>query len=214
MSIQTSAPPAADDPNTDATRERLVKSATEQFLKRGYACVSVRDVAAACDLTTGAIYNRFRSKLELLVAAIEARMDADLESSVRDGQDNVPTNPGEHGALEQQLTARAHDHARRSALRALLLEGAAAARRDPKVRASLHEEQLRHLQWWGDVYRNWQHDQQIDPDIDMEAVLMFLWAAELGLGMLEAYGIEPPSPTGWRQATELVLRGLRSNPAE
>jgi len=206
--MPTQARAAAAEP--DDIREQLVKVATQLFLTRGYARVSVRDLAAACGLTTGVIYNRFRGKVELLVAALAQRIDTDLESGRRHASAaEINRSATETGLLEAELSRQAEAYPDRAALRALLVEGAVAARRDAKTRSQLRTEHLDHLRWWKEIYRGWQRGQKIDPTVDIEAVMMLLWSAELGLGVLEAYGIEPPRPAAWRRAIERVFRSLR-----
>jgi TetR/AcrR family transcriptional regulator, repressor for uid operon len=195
--------------DTDPTRARLLKAATQLFLRNGYASVSVRDLAAACGLTTGAIYSRFRNKTEMLVSAIETRMDSDLDRSSDEDQPAILVGVTKRGELERVLLEIMEQYPRRAALRALLIEGACAARRDPEVREGLRAEQLEHVNRWIDIYRGWQHSQGIDPNVDIEAVLMFMWAAELGLGVLEAYGMQPPKPRAWRRVIDRLLQSLQ-----
>lgn len=187
--------------------------------------MSVRALARACNLTTGAIYSRFKNKTELLVAAVEGRMALDLEadavarSTNASGRDPDTWRAPSRGrravltrkevdVLEATVAQTAANYPAREALRALLLEGAAAARRDSGVRANLRKEQLQHLDWWVEVYQSWKQQLDVDPAVDVTALLRFLWAAELGLGILEAYGITPPSPEAWRDLTERVMRSM------
>jgi hypothetical protein len=44
----------------------------------------------------------------------------------------------------------------------------------------------------------------------MDAVVTYMWSAELGLALLEAWGIKPPPPKKWRAVTERVLGSLQS----
>jgi AcrR family transcriptional regulator len=52
------------------TRERLLLAAADVFARRGYDGTRVADIAAAADVSSGALYAHFRSKAELLVAAL------------------------------------------------------------------------------------------------------------------------------------------------
>lgn len=202
---------AADESaRPDALRDSLLEAAARLFLTRGYAEVSMRHLAAACGVTTGAIYNRFRGKLDLLVAAIEAGMDTELEAGRRRlSARELNLSATEPGVHEEDLARIAEAYPGRAGLRALLLEGAAAARRDSKLRTKLREEQMQHLRWWTEIYRAWQRGQHLDRTVDIEAVMMLLWSAELGLGVLEACGIELPSPRAWRMVVERLVGSLR-----
>jgi AcrR family transcriptional regulator len=199
---------------SEATRSQLVDAASALFIRDGYVGVSVRDIAGACGLTIGAIYSRFRNKADLLVAAIEERIRTDMEGDRRYASERVlPDEVSEADAnrtLEKILFSNAEQYPKRATLRALLLEGAAAARQDPQVREWLAEEQRAHLDWWFEVYREWARLQGIDRSVDMDAVVTYMWSAELGLALLEAWGIKPPPPKKWRAVTERVLGSLQA----
>lgn len=55
----------------NSRRALIVDEAARLFAARGYHAASVRDIAAACGVTPGAIYSHFASKEELLVAVYE-----------------------------------------------------------------------------------------------------------------------------------------------
>jgi hypothetical protein len=96
----------------------------------------------------------------------------------------------------------------RSGLRALLVEAAAAARIDPEVERQLHELQSKKLGEWKAIYHEVQDREGLDPDVDMDALLIMLWATELGLGMLEAWDVELPKPATWGRLVERLLGSL------
>src|SRR5580700_3350266 len=54
------------------TRERLLRAAADAFARRGYDGTRVADIAAAAEVSGGALYAHFGSKAELLVAALRA----------------------------------------------------------------------------------------------------------------------------------------------
>jgi AcrR family transcriptional regulator len=56
----------------ERTRQRLLAEAERLFRERGYAATSLEHIAAAADVTKGAIYGHFTSKEDLLLSAIEA----------------------------------------------------------------------------------------------------------------------------------------------
>jgi len=56
-------------------RERLIVEARRLFAERGFAEVSVDEIAAAADLTKGAVYYQFKDKTDLFRAACQAVMD-------------------------------------------------------------------------------------------------------------------------------------------
>src|SRR4051794_41876251 len=54
------------------TRERLLRAAADVFAGRGYDGTRVSDIAEAAELSNGAMYAYFGSKVELLVDALRA----------------------------------------------------------------------------------------------------------------------------------------------
>src|SRR3954452_820253 len=126
---RTSGNAAPSSPTRAAdTKERLISLAATMFAEEGYASASVRDLAARSGMTSGAIYGNFKGKAGLLVAAVDARLSTDLE--------DPPS--GLDGVTEVTVYHSAH-HDERETLRALLLEGAVAARADDEVREHLSE---------------------------------------------------------------------------
>jgi len=60
------------------TKERLLMSASILFAKRGYAAVSIRDIARANGIMPSSIYNHFESKEALWAAVLEHLKKAHL----------------------------------------------------------------------------------------------------------------------------------------
>lgn len=54
------------------TRERLLDAARKLFAERGYEAATVRDIAAAADLSTGAVFASFSDKADLFTEVIVA----------------------------------------------------------------------------------------------------------------------------------------------
>ena len=63
-----------------ATRERILRTAQELFVARGYAGVSVADIAAAAGVSAPTVFAAFRSKANLLKEATETALVGDAES--------------------------------------------------------------------------------------------------------------------------------------
>jgi len=183
-----------------ATRAALVRSAYELFVEQGYGAVSVRDLARRTQVTSGAIYGHFRNKADLLVAAIADHIDRDLYVHA----------DGRAKGLRWYLERQWRDYRARAGLRALLVEAAAAARVDPEVERQMHDLQVAKLAEWKAIYHDIQRDEGLDPDVDMDAVLVMLWATELGLGLLESWDVELPKPTAWARLVDRLLGSLES----
>lgn len=180
------------------TRTRLLELATEVFADEGYAAVSVRDLARRSSLTTGAIYAHFLNKAELLVEAIDARVAADVEP------------PGERPdvTFRDYLTDLNRRFPERADLRALLLEGATAARNDGVVRERLTAEQGDRVRSWVEEYEAAQAGGELDPAVDMRTVVLMLWSMELGLGVIEALGLDAPDPDAWAELTGRFIQSI------
>jgi AcrR family transcriptional regulator len=184
-------------PKARATRAALVDSAYDLFIEDGYGAVSVRDLARRTQLTSGALYGHFRSKADLLVAAIEKHIATDLDAPSHGGK-------GFRAAMQRQW----RDYRSRRGLRALLVEAAAAARIDPEAKRQLHDLHADQLGEWKAVYHGIQQTEDVDPTVDMDAVVIMLWAIELGLGMLESWDVELPKPGVWAALVDRVLGSL------
>ncbi|MBR6470225.1 MAG: TetR/AcrR family transcriptional regulator [Victivallales bacterium] len=72
------------------TRELILETALRLFARRGFAGVSVRDIAGELELTASALYVHFRSKQELLEAILRRMEERDAEIS---RQNMVPQEP-------------------------------------------------------------------------------------------------------------------------
>lgn len=189
--------PAAPSDRGSITRAALVRSATDLFVEQGYGAVSVRDLARRTGLTTGAIYGHFRNKADLLVAAISDRIAEELENP-------TATSTG-NSRLVDAIGRQWRTYRSRTSMRALLVEGAAAARVDAEVRRELSETLDAKLDEWRAIYQDIQTSQHLDPEADMETLMFMLFSAELGLGVLESIGVELPKPPAWERTIERLL---------
>jgi len=180
-----------------ATRAALVRSAGEMFEREGYGAVSLRDVARHNDVTTGAIYGHFRNKADLLAAAIADRIDTDLVAPTR----------GTGASIPETLAWQAERYRDRVGLRALLVEGAHAAHVDDEAGRTIGEVLRARLDEWGGQYREVQSRGGFD-GVDMDALVTLLLAMELGLGVLEATGVDLPAPPVWSATVRHVLDAI------
>jgi AcrR family transcriptional regulator len=189
-----------------ATRTALIELAAELFAEQGYVETSIRDIARRGELTSGAIYGHFRNKADLLAAAINERTADELEAQSR----RVSAEPD----YIETLTRLSADYSKRRRLRALIVQGAAAAQTDEETRERLREEQLSHLDAWIAGYERDREVMGIDPSVDLRTAVVYTWAVEVGLGVLEAVGIEPRSRKAWGDMANRFARGLQLPPEE
>jgi TetR/AcrR family transcriptional regulator, cholesterol catabolism regulator len=76
--VETLAQPVEDDARA-RKRRRLVEVATALFMRHGYRKTSIDDVAAQAGIAKGTVYLYFKTKADLLVAAVRAEKLAYLE---------------------------------------------------------------------------------------------------------------------------------------
>ena len=198
--------PARRSKRSEVTRSTLVDAAADLFSERGYGGTSLRDIADRANLTTGAIYGRFRNKVDLLAEAIGTRIADELDAPcqfVKQGASHV-----------EALAAIALSFRDRRRLRALILQAATAAQTDPEARERFRTEQLVHLRAWIAEYELNRERLAIDPSVDLQAAVTYTWAAEVGLGVLEAFGLGPERPEGWSDMAARVGRALRLEPSD
>ena len=67
---------------TPQTKQRILRAAREEFLRHGYGQASLRRIAAAAHVTTGAVYNHFRSKHGLFDAIVRRNKRSAMESVI------------------------------------------------------------------------------------------------------------------------------------
>ncbi|GAC67928.1 TetR/AcrR family transcriptional regulator [Gordonia soli] len=84
-----------------ATARHVLETATGLFADRGFADVSLDDVAAGAGVTRGAVYHHYRSK-----AGLFAAVAADLQSSIADQVVDAATAVGDDPT--DQLRAGCH----------------------------------------------------------------------------------------------------------
>jgi TetR/AcrR family transcriptional regulator, cholesterol catabolism regulator len=184
---------------SESTRAALIDLAAKLFATRGYAETSMRDIAREGPVSMGAIYLHFKNKVDLLVEALEAKIDEDLEGVAPEGSvDHV-----------ERLTEAGRDIELRRDLRALLVQAAAAAQTDDDARARIRDAQQAHVDDWTVRYEADRARLELDVDLDLPTAVLYTWAAELGLGMLEAFGMEPLDPEGWADIQNRVARSFR-----
>jgi AcrR family transcriptional regulator len=118
-----------------AIRRDLVASASALFSSQGFLATTVDQIATAAGVTTGAVYSNFKSKEELLFAALDAHaFRADLEPFLDDS-----LSPAEQlGAFLLGLTRSASTTAWRD-LESLERELLVLAQHDDRARELIRE---------------------------------------------------------------------------
>jgi AcrR family transcriptional regulator len=73
----------------EQTRQLLAETAWQLFAERGFARVSVADIARAAEVSEATVFNYFRTKEELFYSRFEA-FEAELLAAVRDRRSGEP----------------------------------------------------------------------------------------------------------------------------
>lgn len=93
----------------EETRDRIVGQASERFRCDGLAAVGVRALMTEAGLTHGGFYGYFRSRDELVSAAVESALQgtyASLSAAVA----NVPVGGELDAFIDEYLSSAHHDH--------------------------------------------------------------------------------------------------------
>lgn len=86
------------------TAQRIEETALDLFYERGFKATTVREIALACGLTPGALYNHFASK-EKLLASVMIRLHEELLRTLNGGLAGIGHDP------RDELRALAYRHA-------------------------------------------------------------------------------------------------------
>ncbi|MCH9803698.1 TetR/AcrR family transcriptional regulator [Acidimicrobiales bacterium] len=185
-------------PDDDEIRAALIDAAAQVFAEEGYSGARVQSIAERAGLTTGAMYNRFTGKSELLLEALDLHTStlvnelAAAELSATDLLQTVGV-----ALLDDQSPASA-----------LLLEAFMAARREDdiaeRLRPRLADERAR-LAKLVDADKD---GGVIHHDLDTNAVVTFCQSVALGMRMLSVIDVEMPDPDAWQKVISVLLTSM------
>ena len=194
--------PSAESPD-DPLRAQLFEAACKVFASKGYDGTKIMDVVRESGLSSGAVYGRFASKDDLLLAAV---IDAVETHGITSRYSDLPVAEmlAEASRADQPLD----DH------EAMQLEAFVAARREPAVAAAI-----------ADARRHWRHtvaeplierasaDGSASPDADFDSLVYLMQTLQLGLLVQRGAGQHAPDPDAWRRFVERLLRSMAHPPA-
>jgi AcrR family transcriptional regulator len=181
------------------TRERLLRAAADAFARHGYDGTRVADIAAAAGVSNGALYAHFDSKAELLVAALRThgrQLLAELFAAEPD-----------RSITELLMIIGRSLPERRDPCGNLVVEGLAAARRDPDVAGPMRDYIGERADWIADLIRVAQADGEIDADLSAVALAHFCLLLVIGSGLVTA-GLHRVSPEDWSALLGRIAAGL------
>ena len=192
----------------DPIREKLIAAAAVVFAEKGYDGAGVAEIARRAGYTTGAIYGRFTGKAQLLLAAIEARSENELDQLFNEHRfegkvTDILTTVGSHLVTDEMGPESA-----------LLLEAFVASRRDPEVRLLMQGLLDLRSDRLADLVTEAQATGAIDPALDTEAVVRFCHAVGFGFLLFRAVDIELPAAGPWEDLIARLVNALDSSPTD
>lgn len=171
------------------TRQRLLDAAASEFDRRGFEGTRVADIAAEAALSNGALYGHFRSKSDLLSAALTDRGAREIEELFS----------GAEGGSIAELLADIGRHLDRvpTGRGGLMVEALVASRRDPEVAEVTGRHLAEGLEWLADLIREDQGSGRVDETLSADGLARFCVMLLLG-AMLMAPADLPAIPRpGW-----------------
>lgn len=200
-------PSPETDEVVDPIRAKLVAAAAAVFAEKGYDGAGVAQIARRAGYTTGAIYGRFTGKAELLLAAIEAHSDSELDQLFNEHRfegkvTDILTTVGSHLVTDEMGPESA-----------LLLEAFVAARRDPEVRRLMQGALDLRGDRLADLVAEAQATGAIDPALDAEAVVRFCHAVGFGFLLFRAVELDLPAPGPWEDLVARLVDALDVTPS-
>ena len=120
------------------TSQRIQAAALELFYERGFKSTTMREIALACGLTPGALYNHFSSKEELLGTML-VDIHRELEARLRAAMADAGADPAE------QLRSFARAHALMHTV--YIIEARVGNREIGSVNGDMGTEVVRTRQW-------------------------------------------------------------------
>src|SRR5205823_385749 len=100
------------DPNHTSTR--IEDASLGLFFERGFKSTTMREIAVACGITAGALYNHFPSKDQLLYS-IMRRVHDDLEADLTLARDEAGDGPADQLRAVVRSHALMHTRSRKEA---------------------------------------------------------------------------------------------------
>ena len=158
------------------TRERLLLAAADVFARRGYDGTRVADIAAAAEVSGGALYAHFGSKAELLVAALRTHGRQVLAEV-------LAADPG-RPVTDVLLFIGRRLRRRRDARGYLIIEALVAARRDEDVARPMREYVGERADWLAGLVRLAQAGGELDPALSPAALAHFCLLLAMGSALI------------------------------
>ena len=168
------------------------------FASKGYDGTKIMDIVEASGLSSGAVYGRFASKDELLLAAVIAAVE----------QNSIASRFNEQPVAEMLAEASRADEPLDDQ-EAMQLEAFIAARREPALAAAIAEARAR----WrttiaAPLIERASTDGSASPDADFDSLVYLVQTLHLGLLVQRGAGQHAPDSDAWQRFIERLLRSM------
>ena len=181
------------------TRERLLLAAADVFARRGYDGTRVADIAAAAEVSGGALYAHFGSKAELLVAALRTHGRQVLAEV-------LAADPG-RPVTDVLLFIGRRLRRRRDARGYLIIEALVAARRDEDVARPMRDDIGERADQLADLVRAAQASGELDPSLSPSAIAHFCLLLSMGSALITP-DLHEVTEEEWAALLTRVIAGL------
>lgn len=189
---------------TDPLRAQLFDAARRVVAAKGYDGTRLMDIVRASGLSSGAVYGRFTSKDELILAAV---IDAVETDGIASGYSELPVAEmlAESSRADEPLDDR----------EAMQLEAFIAARREPTLAAAITEARRRWRLTVADpLIERASTDGSASPDADFDSLVYLMQTLHLGLLVQRGAGQHAPDNDAWQRFVERLLRSMAHPPVD
>lgn len=188
----------------EETRRELLDATMRVLLERGYEGTRISEIARVAGVTSGAIYNHFASKADLLGQAISEH-SPDVISELLAG-----AGAGSVIDVFRAIGAALPDRA--DELAPVILELVVAGTRAEDVAATVRGGFADKERAATDVIRLAQEAGEVDASLDAEALARFTTMVALGSLVTSALELKPVDHAAWEAVIDRVLDSVRSKP--
>jgi AcrR family transcriptional regulator len=204
MPATTTTPRRTQQERSDATTGELIAAARELFARQGYAATSLDEIAAAANVTKGAVYHHFAGK-EAVFRAVHAEVEGEAQARAIAARDPDAAPIDQIVAMVDGYLDAALDEEIR---RITLIDGPALLGLEPDVPAEQHATQAAVRDFIAAAIARGEI-----VDVDPGVLMQLIGGLALQCGLLIA---RAPDPDATRAtlgvAVDAMLRGLACIP--
>lgn len=195
--------PRVSDEYRAARRAHVLDAARRCFAAEGFHQTSMDDVIRASGLSAGAVYQYFRSKDELIVAAAGEAL-AEIRATL-DGLGRTRTASPAKAVVEVLRTVPFVHVEGTTDVTRIALNGWTEALRNPELHALVHDGYATFRTQIAALLRSWRDEGVVSPDLDPDATAPVLLSIVLGYVVQRAlFGAEADPASYERGITDLL----------